>query len=332
MLTKEDNSELEDLVFNRAVTDSKSRVMITPARPPPPVTSQQTARMMMAQLGFTQQMINSDTCQELDGSSEEFWGELRSLDRVSTRTADTVYVYYVRSGQTEARDILANNSASDLPSEYSSLFSSMGRSMEVGHQGWRGQGAEASRELFYWENQRSELAILKPVNKILAKEVYETSTTFRRPTLGTLNEPEVSSVFSSMRIKKEKNVLNQKVVVAWFENIGDSENLPLKQLIQPSNSITLMIFIQPLKNKLLKIRTVDTGGQVQVVSPLMDGVLVSPHVVASLIRDTCLHVCRRGRLESDTCEHYRRVALQNLKNKYSKKELSPTDKLDSLFL
>ena len=127
-------------------------------------------------------------------------------------------------------------------------------------------------------------------------------------------------------------VQNHKVVVVWFENIGDSDRFPLNNLIQTTSSVSLMILIQPLMNKLLKIRTVDTAGQVRIVSPLVDGVLVSPHVAGGLIRDTCLHVFRRERLEADTCEYHRRVALQNLKTKYGRADVGLTDQLGNLYL
>ena len=328
----EDNSELENLIFNRSEKDTESSMRMDQAKPPPPITHYQTARMVMTQLGFTHQMLNTGMCQELDSGGEEFWEDLRNLDRMATRTADTVYVYYVRSGQTEASEILANTLASDLPVEYSSLLTSMGHRIGAGGQGWRGQGAEASRDVYYWENQYSELAILNPFDKIIDKETSENILSYRRPTMETFNKQEMSSLFSSMRLKKENIVQNHKVVVAWFENIGDSDRFPLNNLIQSTSSVSLMILIQPLMNNLLKIKTVDTAGQVRLVAPLVDGVLVSPHVAGGLIRDTCLHVSRRERLEADTCEYHRRVALQNLKTKYGKADLGLTDQLCNLYL
>ena len=330
----EDNSELENLVYDidRSVTDFQSSMRIVPVKPPSLVNNYQTARMVMTQLGFTQEMINTNMCQELDSGGEEFWEDLKALDRMDTRTADTVYVYYVRSGQTEASEILANNLASDLPVEYTRLLTSMGHKMKAGEQGWRGHGAKGSRDVHYWENQITKLAILNPFEKIIDKEIPEKVIPARRPTMGTLNGQEIPSLFSSMRLKKESCVQNQKIAVVWFENICDSDRFPLNNLIQARSSVSLMIFIQPLENNLLKIMTVDTAGQVRLVSPLVDGVLVSPLVAGGLIRDTCLHVFRRERLEADTCEYHRRVALQNMKTKYSKGEPGLPDQLVHLHL
>ena len=330
---KEDNSEMEKLVFDRSEPDSKSSMRIDPAKPPPPVTHHQTARMVMAQVGFTQEMLSTNMCQELDSGGEEFWEDLKALDNMGTRTADTVYVYYARSGQTEASEILANNLASDLPMEYTSLLASMGHRVEAGAQGWRGQGAEASRDVYYWENPSSELAILNPFDKIIDKEnPVKNIPSSRRPTIGTLNGQEMACLMSSMRLKRENNLQNLKVVVVWFENIGDSDRFPLDNLIKTTSTVSLMILIQPLRNNLLKIRTVDKAGKVRLVSPLVDGILVSPHLAGGLIRVTCLHVFRRERLEADTCEYHRRVALQNIKTKHSKGELSRADQLENLYL
>ena len=330
---KEDISELEKLVFDSSETDSKSSMRIDPAKPPPPVTHYQTARMVMAQVGFTQEMLSTNMCQELDSSGEEFWEDLKALDSMATRTADSVYVYYVRSGQTEASGILANNLASDLPMEYTSLLASIGHRIEAGDKGWRGQGAEASSDVYYWENQSSELAILNPFDRIIDEENPVNSIlSSRRLTMGTMNGQETSCLLSSMRLKRENNLQNQKVAVVWFENIGDSDQFPLDNLIKTTSSVSLMIHIQPLRNNLLKIRTVDNAGKARLVSPLVDGILVSPHLAGGLIRDTCLHVFRRERLEADTCEYHRRVALQNMKTKHSKGELSLADKLENLYL
>jgi len=39
---------------------------------------------------------------------EELWKDLRQLDALPVRTADTVTVYYVKAGQTKIADILQN--------------------------------------------------------------------------------------------------------------------------------------------------------------------------------------------------------------------------------
>ena len=100
---------------------------------PEPVTSHQTARMILSQLGFidSMTMVDGDTCTQLRSDSDQFWSDLQLVDRMSTRTADTMYVYYVRHGQYKASEILANNSSTSLPSEYFSLLSSLGWQVDL---------------------------------------------------------------------------------------------------------------------------------------------------------------------------------------------------------
>ncbi len=44
----------------------------------------------------------------LESDSIGFVNDLELLDRLSPRTADTVHVYYVRSGQKSAEEIMSN--------------------------------------------------------------------------------------------------------------------------------------------------------------------------------------------------------------------------------
>jgi len=44
----------------------------------------------------------------LDSGSSDFVRDVELLDRVSERAHDTVHVFYVRSGQSKVKDILAN--------------------------------------------------------------------------------------------------------------------------------------------------------------------------------------------------------------------------------
>jgi hypothetical protein len=44
----------------------------------------------------------------LESDSPAFAADLETLDRISPRTADTLHVFYVRSGQKSPEDILQN--------------------------------------------------------------------------------------------------------------------------------------------------------------------------------------------------------------------------------
>merc|ERR1712027_281762 len=113
-------------------------------------------------------MVDGDTCTQLRSDSDQFWSDLQLVDSMSTRTADTMYVYYVRHGQFKASEILANNSSTSLPSDYFSLLSSLGWQVDLSdHTGWLGVGAtksvvSSSGKMLYWGDVTTELTILTP--------------------------------------------------------------------------------------------------------------------------------------------------------------------------
>lgn len=84
----------------------------TEAQAPPPATEFQTARLLLSHLGYitpqTSNEISSQKVIPIDSNHPNFIAELEALDQSSYRTNDTVYVFYVKSGQKKADDILAN--------------------------------------------------------------------------------------------------------------------------------------------------------------------------------------------------------------------------------
>jgi len=44
----------------------------------------------------------------LNGADVKLWNDLKQLDGLSVRTADTVHVFYVKAGQTRLIDMLQN--------------------------------------------------------------------------------------------------------------------------------------------------------------------------------------------------------------------------------
>ena len=337
----EESSKLTALVYpdnNAEVNNNKAELYPKiPAIKPEPVTNFNTSRMLLSQLGFTDFMVTEDinSCVELDTKKPEFWEDLKILDKMSSRTGDTMYVYYVRSGQEKGSDILANNVSSTLPSEYLQLLSSIGWQVEVkSHLGWTGVGgSKSSSHILYWGDDTSELAILVPCTPVfdLVASTSDQECPQRRVTLNCSTAPELSRLFMSRRSKKEKNFDHLKVVVAWFENMEDSERFPLKKLIPNTNSISLIIYLQPLKNQLLKIRTVGVDGRKKVVVPLVDGALVSQSVVGNLLRQTALNVCRRERLETDSSQYHRRNAIHNIETKYAVNNKNVVQSLVNMF-
>ncbi|PSN44105.1 Ral GTPase-activating protein subunit beta [Blattella germanica] len=80
--------------------------------PPTPCHEFQTARLFLSHFGFLSADATNGNVGNaliaLDTSMEGFCRELEALDSISSRTCDTVHVFYVRAGQKTAEEILSN--------------------------------------------------------------------------------------------------------------------------------------------------------------------------------------------------------------------------------
>ena len=291
----------------------------------------------MSQLGFLGDQFIKDpsSCLELDATKDGFWEDIKILDRMANRTTDNILCYYVRCGQCKPSEILSNNNSS-LPGDFHEVLSSLGWMIDIkSHDGWSG-GVGNNGHVRYWADDHSELAILTPTSPILDTAVNNNNNDQcprRRVTLASSssNGPELSRLFMSRRVSKVKNVEVQKVVLVWLENMEDSHMFPVKKMIPNTDAVSLMILLQPLRNKLLLVRTLDTEGEVSRVSPLVDGVTVSPMVAANLIRHTVLNVCRRERLEADSSLYHRKNVLHDIKVKYAVNNNTTVDQIEKVF-
>lgn len=159
--------------------------------PPEPTSEFQTARLILSHLGFLsipalRGALDSPIPRlvSLENDTPQFSMDLENLDKLSPRTFDTMYAYYVRSGQSQSEDILSNSSAGDLNPLYLEMLAAIGWPASVAsHPGWTGdmgtswcileepapsdQGPgpvrfDGSRGLLYWADVSSELALLVP--------------------------------------------------------------------------------------------------------------------------------------------------------------------------
>ncbi|XP_036676843.3 ral GTPase-activating protein subunit beta isoform X2 [Drosophila suzukii] len=78
----------------------------------------------------------------LDTKSTAFAADLDRLDKLSARTHDTVYVFYVKSGQTSAQQIIGNmaeEQAANHDPHFASMLQTLGWPVQVSeHSGWTG--------------------------------------------------------------------------------------------------------------------------------------------------------------------------------------------------
>ncbi|XP_059617508.1 ral GTPase-activating protein subunit beta isoform X3 [Phlebotomus argentipes] len=116
---------------------------------PPPVCHEfQAARLFLSHFGFlsigenAKKESGTPLLMVLDAKKAGFATEIQSLDRVSPRTYDTVYVFYVKAGQTTPIEIVDNMSGDNvqgLDPHFWSMMLSLGWRVNVDdHAGWTG--------------------------------------------------------------------------------------------------------------------------------------------------------------------------------------------------
>ncbi|XP_017012930.2 ral GTPase-activating protein subunit beta isoform X6 [Drosophila takahashii] len=126
----------------------------------------------------------------LDTKSTAFAADLDRLDKLSARTHDTVYVFYVKSGQTSAQQIIANMAEEQAASHdphFASMLQTLGWPVQVAdHSGWTGfahnswslkgtpeqeqqqqqqqpaTNYNGSQRVLYWADVSSEIAFVVP--------------------------------------------------------------------------------------------------------------------------------------------------------------------------
>lgn len=331
--------EAENLIMSKEGNKMKQSITITEPRPS---SKYQICRLVLSHLGLLSIPRMEDeslSLVELDSSSPIFWEELKSLDKLSARTQDTVLVYYVKNGQTSSSDILSNSLSADLPSSYLSLLSSIGWQVELGqHTGWAGQPVKTSNNekshILYWADEFTELAILVPCQPYVLNESFDNSLE-----AGNLDGYCASPKPGPGRVipnrKSERMMDDQLVVVAWLENMEDATKFPLSHLVPNCSSVCMVIFLQPLDNGLVRVKVTGWNGKPRCVAPLGDGMVVSPLVIGQLVRQAAVNMSRRTRLESDyyhiTPSTRRRSALQNIGEKFACPMDDMSTLLESLF-
>ncbi|XP_033610459.1 ral GTPase-activating protein subunit beta isoform X8 [Cryptotermes secundus] len=160
--------------------------------PPPACHEFQTARLFLSHFGFLSLDAASGNVGSrltaLNTSLDGFCHDLEVLDNMSSRTCDTVHVFYVRAGQKTAEEILSNvQSESTVSPHFLEFLQSLGWSVNVfQHPGWTGHistswkvtqpTSEQARapsnhggsayngdsQVLYWADASSEIAFVVP--------------------------------------------------------------------------------------------------------------------------------------------------------------------------
>lgn len=133
------------------------------------------------------------------------------------------------------------------------------------------------------------------------------------------------------------------VLVAWLERFEDHTQFPVDELLMEfdfsddlGHSLrekdTVVIFIHHLRSGLYRIHIRSTIRS-PIGGPLVDGMVVSRRALGTMVRQTAINICRRRRLEIDSCsppQVCRKLKIQDIFKKY-RQELSVPDFFVSLF-
>ncbi|XP_049826190.1 ral GTPase-activating protein subunit beta isoform X3 [Aethina tumida] len=253
---------------------------VAPECSPPPVCHDfQTARLFLSHFGLLtldddeEKSAVSPSLATLDSSATDFCKDLSMLDNMSPRTWDTVHIFYVRTQQTQAQDIVNNVLNENLLSPFFLEFiHSLGWPVEVNkHPGWTGhvstswkvspntQPASAqpskcydgSSHVLYWADACSEVAFVVPSH---VKSKDDHSESFQTSSLSSWSERSLSDSGSrdkrtlSLDLDKQPvapkrsgprsnyTYTNTKIMVVWLESFEDHLTLPVDDLLNYMNT------------------------------------------------------------------------------------------------
>uniref|UniRef100_H2ZQ54 Rap-GAP domain-containing protein n=1 Tax=Ciona savignyi TaxID=51511 RepID=H2ZQ54_CIOSA len=317
----------------------------------------------------------------LSSNDFAFSSDLVSLDATPTRNQDTVFVFYVKSGQTDRQEILNNvsNPGISLHPTFGEFLLSLGWPVSVAtHPGWNVPYPQnlshltptdpinlnevppgvfsGSEYILYYADCGTEVAFIVPRLAMLDPEPHDgvveedgvDSHPSTKPkltldlTAAAAESPTSPTGSVGSRGKKtpapnRPNVSQNpdaRVALVWAE----SYDLRLNHITDLNSFITsipsfsrikdaVIIFIHPLESGLFRIyvkgQNALKGG---VAVPLVSGMVVSRRGLGPAVRMTCMNICERRRLASDSYipPHVKRKqAINELFNKYQRRCTEP---------
>eukprot|EP00117_Sycon_ciliatum_P008472 scpid12358/ scgid11153/ Ral GTPase-activating protein subunit beta; p170 len=147
-LVKQQSALEREFVAN--LPGSKFNVKPVDMKPPRIRDVFQTSRLLMSHLGlvtpeslmssFSKSVDRPDSFTLVDSEKASFQPQLQNLDGVPTRHTDTVYVFYVRPGQSSLGDLLSNrNLLGPQKPEFAEFLNALGWPVDLGtHPGFKG--------------------------------------------------------------------------------------------------------------------------------------------------------------------------------------------------
>ncbi|KAG8201782.1 hypothetical protein JTE90_027266 [Oedothorax gibbosus] len=160
----------------------------------------QTSRLFLSHLGF----LYPDALKEsltrpvpslvsLDQSRENFFTKLEEIDSSPSRTADTVFIIYVKSGQKSINSFLQNVASKSVHPHFLEFLRSLGWPVDVKkHAGWTGHISTAWKILPTDElgsiSEEDTVNVYDGVNKVLYWSDVSSELAFVVPSLSSLEK------------------------------------------------------------------------------------------------------------------------------------------------
>ncbi|XP_046461247.1 ral GTPase-activating protein subunit beta-like isoform X2 [Daphnia pulex] len=317
----------------------------------------QTARLFLSHLGFLsvdglqENSLRGNSLVGLDSTSSHFFEDLDSLDRLGSRSHDTVYVFYVRSGQKDSYEILSNMSlASSLNPHFLEFLQALGwpqdslttaqakpmskESMDLNS---KANAYQMTSQCLYWADGVSEILFVVPALSCTSPSFI--SSPFHEPS--SLNDSpqnqlgkEQKNINFSKRLTKDSAYISEvRMLVVWCESYEDHTTIPIGDLLETISSCRdnggqqkadvvsdcFVIFIHAQQSGLYRIHLQGPNSKVNLATPLVDGIVVSRRALGSLVRQTAVNMGKRRRLDHDSYQlpHIRRkLKVSEIASKY----------------
>nr|XP_061814180.1 ral GTPase-activating protein subunit beta-like [Nerophis lumbriciformis] len=296
----------------QAEAESHLSVGDTTCMPPLPAAGVQTARLFLSHLG----LMTPETLKEvsgggvpaqlasLDASLSGFCQDLRSLDMLSSRSEESVLIFYVRARQKTAAEILRNTeSGQSISRHFLDFLFGLGLPAATGRE----------------DTERDNHLVFKYADALADITFVVASSSTHADWLKSQKEAESSAM------------------IVWLERPEDIEGFPICQLTnrQPPNCARdfHVLFIHGLKSGLFRIFSRGEGGaKLPLIPPLVNGTVVRRTILGPLVIETLLNSWRRRRGDSTPPPHVRRkLAIGDLIRRYRSRRSQPADFYCALF-
>ncbi|XP_047437802.1 ral GTPase-activating protein subunit beta [Mugil cephalus] len=315
-------------------------VIMTTCRPPSPVSIFQMTRLFLSHLG----LLTPETVKDpgvsgvppqlvsLDSSLPGFFENLRHLDRLSSRSCLSAYIFYMKAGQGTAAEILSNvESHSSVHPHFLDFLSSLGWPVKVGGVnvasseflavlGDSGGGIfDGERFVLMFADALSEISFIVPSSSHVLK-------TTKRTTSNMADAEHITD--SAHRPNTCPSGPELKQLIVWVERFEDVETFPLSDLLSQMRTQREMrasniqvVFVHPLRTGLYRICFHGASSRFGFVVPLVHGSVVSRRTLGFLVRETLINCCQRRWLDIDSAPppHTRKQLISDIILRYSRR-------------